>query len=496
MALRRKDLEELEEIAKLRADGRAQGWPIPRIVQAIVDQFGVSRLKAHRLARGWSRPQAIERILLTYDADGWPRPKLTPQRLCAWEHDPRVRPGEDYLDRLCRIYETRPDLLGYGHDYIPVAEQVTGDLQDEPYDAYAGIPAASHEAQSEEADTNRTRFLGALGATGLSALLDRAASAAARLSSKLGSSNLGTVTIEQLELRVAGFMQDFQTTPSDEFFRRVFAQHEEVETLLDGHQPLRQRRELYRIAGQLSALLGATAFDLGDHPAAHAHLLTAWQLAQEVSDHGLIAVVRVNQSTTALWAGDFQGALDYAQDGQRYATGARRAQLAGRCEARAYARMSERTNAFGALQRADQAMPSQPVIDDPGGGWSMFSPGALELYTGISLLWLGGAKESEPHTRQAIACYDTQPLPLQSPANHAQAQITLATGLVGQGHPDEGIRLAAESLEVDRGRVEPNLQQAREFLAALTLRQRNLPATREFAEQLRAICARSTHAPG
>lgn len=491
----KKELDELEEIAKLRAEARAQGWPIPRIVDAIVDQFGVSRLKAHRLARGWSRPEAVERILATYDADGLPPPKLTTQRLCAWEHDPRVRPGEEYLDRLCRVYETRPDQLGYGHDYTPVAKQVTSDLPGEPSATYAGLPAVSHEAQSdgEEADTNRPEFLRAIGATGLAALLDRAARAAARLSSKLGSSNLGPVTIEQLELRVAGLMQGFQHTSSNLLFREVFAQQEEVDALLEGRQPLRQRRELYRIAGQLSALLGATAFDLGDHPTAHAHLLTAWQLAREVGDHDLIAVVRVNQSTTALWAGNFRGALDYAQDGQRYATGARRAQLAARCEARAYARMSERANAFDALARADRAMPSQPVTDDPGGGWSVFSPAALQLYTGISLLWLSDPGQAEPYARQAITSYETQPFPLQSPANHAQAQITLATGLADQGHPDEGIRLAAESLRIDRGRVEPNLQQAREFLAALLPEHRSLAAARDFAEELRAISPRSGH---
>ncbi|MGH8896756.1 MAG: hypothetical protein ACRDZ4_06960 [Egibacteraceae bacterium] len=45
----RKNLDALEEIAKLRAHGRAQGWSIPQIVAAIVDHFGVSLLKAHRL---------------------------------------------------------------------------------------------------------------------------------------------------------------------------------------------------------------------------------------------------------------------------------------------------------------------------------------------------------------------------------------------------------------------------------------------------------------
>ncbi|MGH8903702.1 MAG: hypothetical protein ACRDYA_19025 [Egibacteraceae bacterium] len=46
---------DLEGIAALRAHGLAQAWSIPRIVEAIVGRFGVSRLKAHRLARELDR---------------------------------------------------------------------------------------------------------------------------------------------------------------------------------------------------------------------------------------------------------------------------------------------------------------------------------------------------------------------------------------------------------------------------------------------------------
>lgn len=76
---------------------------------------------------------------------------------------------------------------------------------------------------------------------------------------------------------------------------------------------------------------------------------------------------------------------------------------------------------------------------------------------------------------------------VQSPANHAQAQTNLAICLVHEGHPEEGIRLATGALAITRGGVEPNLQQADEFLTALTLRHRDLPATRDFADHLHAL---------
>jgi hypothetical protein len=112
-----------------------------------------------------------------------------------------------------------------------------------------------------------------------------------RLSTKLGASNLGPVTIEQLELRIADLLHNYEDTLSKQRLHALLNQQQEVETLLDGSQPLDQRRQLYRIAGQLSALLGGTLFELGDYPNAHARLLTALQLAQEVGDHRLITAV-------------------------------------------------------------------------------------------------------------------------------------------------------------------------------------------------------------
>ncbi|MGH3927578.1 MAG: hypothetical protein ACRDTT_32745, partial [Pseudonocardiaceae bacterium] len=132
-------------------------------------------------------------------------------------------------------------------------------------------------------------------------------------------------------------------------------------------------------------------------------------------------------------------------------------------------------------------MPSQPGIGEPDGWW-VFTPGDLELYTGISLLWLGQPEDAEPHARQAIAWYESAPLALQSPTYQARAQITLATCLVRQDQPDEGIRLAAEALEV-RGEHEGNLQQVSELLAALAPAHRDLPAARDLTEQLRALRA-------
>ncbi len=475
------DGADVQQTAALRAEGLARGWTPEQIVAAIAEEFTVSQLKAHRLARGWTRPRAVEAILATYDADGLARPGLTTGRLCHWEHG-KARPGEEYLDRLCRVYETRADLLGYGCDYAPAEPPQP---VEEPLADYAGRDT---QADDQETDTDRRQLFRAAGATGVSVALEQSGLASMRLSRKLEKSNVGPFTLEHLELRVASFLRSYEHTPSGQMLRAVSALRDEVEALLDGKQTLVQRRALYRIAGQLSALLGFMSFELGDYPVAYAHLLTAEQLAREVGDDTLLASVRVDQSTVALWDEDFPMALSYAQDGQRYATnGAQRALLAVRGEARALARMSDRLGVFEALGRAERELPSHQPGDDPIGGWWSCSPGGLQLYTGISLLWLGQPQDAEPHTRQAIACYQTASPPFAVSSNLPQSQINLAICHVHQGHPEEAIRLATDALAITRGIAEPNLQQANELLTTLTLHHRHLPATRDFADHLHTL---------
>ncbi len=137
-----------------------------------------------------------------------------------------------------RVYETRADRLGYGRDYTPV-ELVAGE---KACGAYAGQQVQS---DGEEVPTDRGEFVRGMGATGLTVMLDQSSSGAVRLARKLGASNLGPVTLEQLELHIVKFARRFGHTLNQQLFTEVQSQLEEVEALLDGPQPLRQRRQLH-----------------------------------------------------------------------------------------------------------------------------------------------------------------------------------------------------------------------------------------------------------
>jgi hypothetical protein len=106
-------------------------------------------LEAYRLARGWSRPEVSARLDQLYEADQLAPPRISSAELCRWEHGQR-RPSEERVEYLCRLYESRPDRLGFGVDY---SSADVGHL------AGAGISNLWPNASTEATDdlTNRVR---------------------------------------------------------------------------------------------------------------------------------------------------------------------------------------------------------------------------------------------------------------------------------------------------------------------------------------------------
>jgi hypothetical protein len=104
------------ELRDLAALGRAQQRPPAQIAAPIAARADITLLWAWRLAKGWSRAELLQRL---HQAGAT---TIDESMVWRWETGERD-PSRRHLDRLCQAYQTRPDLLGYGHDYTPVAGQ-------------------------------------------------------------------------------------------------------------------------------------------------------------------------------------------------------------------------------------------------------------------------------------------------------------------------------------------------------------------------------------
>ncbi|MBF6328365.1 helix-turn-helix domain-containing protein [Nocardia transvalensis] len=97
-------------------DIEASGGTTWEAVQAIRAHCGASLLRAHRIAHGFTLVEVAQRLQQLIVDAGSSCQGLSHQSVSRWETGLDM-PSYQFLDALCRLYRTRPDRLGFGHDY-------------------------------------------------------------------------------------------------------------------------------------------------------------------------------------------------------------------------------------------------------------------------------------------------------------------------------------------------------------------------------------------
>lgn len=193
--------------------------------------------------------------------------------------------------------------------------------------------------------------------------------------------------------------------------------------------------DLLVAAGRLSGVLAYAALDLGHPPEAFSHTDAAWRCAEVTGDDELRAWVRGTQSLILRFGGAHARALQFAIDGQQYAsrgTGLSRL-LSG--EAQCRANMGDSRAANTLLDRAESALERHRGEDSVGGLFE-FKEAKLRYYTGSSLIWLDGGADAVRAAREAteaIRLWQAGPLHERSLDDEALAHVYLATALLQLG---------------------------------------------------------------
>ncbi|GAA0490642.1 hypothetical protein Ade02nite_23690 [Paractinoplanes deccanensis] len=234
--------------------------------------------------------------------------------------------------------------------------------------------------------------------------------------------------LEQLDADVRKLAGDYLLRPPFTMFRPISQLRTDVFELLDERQRPAVLPGLYRVAGQLCALLAHTCADLGQGYAADTHTRTAWLCADLAEDDQLRSYVRWVQSNVAFWNGDYRRAADLAHSGQRYATmGTSLLRLASQ-EARAYAAAADHREAERALGTSQAARSHVIPGDDNPGGVFRFAPGKAAYYASEVRLALGGrgnARKAAAEAEQALALFAGQADVDKCPEFVAAAQLDL-----------------------------------------------------------------------
>lgn len=254
-----------------------------------------------------------------------------------------------------------------------------------------------------------------------------------------------------------------------------------VHRLLKGNQQLKQRAQLFELAGRLSGQLGYMAVNLGNFNAAQTYGAEAFELARFVEQDELSAWIRGTQSFAAYYTGDYKRSLILAQDGQRYArNGIQAVRLTINGEARALGKLQDRRGADEAVTKAYRLLERFPSAEGmtPCISFGIYSEARTASNAATAYLSLRQAKQVLGYAERIQEIVDAS----SSQWSYALIRLDMAMALLKAERPEpEGASaLGADALIAIRyQRIESIQQRTRELAIALRPWQ-HLPTVADF----------------
>ncbi|MEV8395366.1 MULTISPECIES: helix-turn-helix transcriptional regulator [unclassified Streptomyces] len=350
-----------QSVRTVIARSEADEWTPWQLSTAIAERCSCSLLKAWRLGRDWTLHAACERLA---QLGG----RVTVQQISAWETG-RGRPGESNLDLLCRMYETRPDRLGYGRDYTPSGETPMADGALERHSTETRDPQPVPSGLTPMPPTS----------TALSAL-----ASVRRSMTSILATPIAETTIDQWERQAAEYGHAYQITPPAGILASSINDLLELRALLEQRQPTDVRARLCRIGAQPAGTAGIALVALGEHREAGRWYHLGQLLAEETGDRALRAWLLAREAVIPFYFGAPAAALALAERARLVAgsTVCSTAAWAPSLEARALARMGRSREAQEAMKPAQQAFGRLSATDTSDAAYG---------YTERQLVWHGGS---------------------------------------------------------------------------------------------------------
>nr|WP_171110838.1 helix-turn-helix transcriptional regulator [Streptomyces sp. N502] len=266
-------------------------------------------------------------------------------------------------------------------------------------------------------------------------LAAQAAAQSLQFTEEVTRSNVSDVELEALESKIARIATDYVHSPLYPLFHDLLSTRDRLFSLLSGHQPPGQTRELYVLAGTSCLLLAHASQNLGDQDSAIAQLQTAWTLADHADHNDLRAWVKGTAALIAEWSTHRFTALEYTQQAIRHAPDGETRIRTAAIEARAAARIGDRDTALAALQELERAR--EQHTDPDGltrfGGLLTFPEAKQEYYIGGTYTLLGEHELAEHHAATAIELYATGPAEQRSYGDEALARLDIVTARISAG---------------------------------------------------------------
>jgi transcriptional regulator with XRE-family HTH domain/tetratricopeptide (TPR) repeat protein len=390
----------------------------------------VARLRAHRLARGWTLEHVAREIrLICAHGPGSDAAGISHQRVSKWENGHDL-PSPVYLDALCRLYQTRPDMLGIGRDYSPVPSAEPGTAESQP-DATAGVPGQSSGGFGQHRDMP--------GDLNVTAMMSEAR---LRANAMMESQSASAATIDNWEWLAEEYGRLSTVLQPREFLNSAVPDFAELVSILSHRQPLEFQQRLYRVMGQLASLMVVQSAGAGNLPEARRWVHTARLASDEAADRQLRARVMVIGSMVSFWDGAATDrAIELCQAARSTAgtSASPVGAFAAATQARAHARLGQRREALTAMRHAETEFGRLSPAATAPSHLGMYER-SLRYHQECVLTWLGETREAMQVQEHALSL-----LP-DSAIEGALIRLDSAHCLMAIGEIEEARRTAEQAV--------------------------------------------------
>lgn len=420
------------ELTRLREAMLKHGASSDEIAAEVRARFRYGIRAAYRHAAGLTLDQAAEQYnAVAGDAEA----RTTGPRVSEWENWPQGgrRPTAFNLITLAHVFSTDPGRLITVDEEELLDERERSVLRELRTARQTPPPLALPPSRPTPSPATPPTA-----GTDPRLVTANAAAQSLTFAAWAESSNVGSAALEHLRFELCRIAVDYVHAPLLPLFHDLLMLRDSAFALLQGHQSPGEARELFFLTGTTCVLLAHASQNLGDCGAAMAQVRTAWTCAEQADHDGLRAWSRGTAALIAEWSNQQRRALNYAQEGQRYAkTADSRVRLAA-IEARAAAWTGDRHRALAALDaisRARDTAARPDEFDEFGGVLSFPLPKQL-YYTGTTYVLLGEAGHAEHHALNAITLYETGPTAARSYGDEALARLDVTAARVTLGDLD------------------------------------------------------------
>lgn len=299
---------------------------------------------------------------------------------------------------------------------------------------------------------------------------------------------VGTDELICFELGVDDLVNRYEDSGPVKLAPLLAGQRRRLESAIDEYRDPRQRRRLFRVAGQVSGLLAYMAVNRGRYPLARAYCLEAMHLGTFAEDRDLLAWVKGTASFCEYYAGDYRQSVELARQGLNLAgAGPQRVRLLINGEARALGKLGDASGVDAAVEQAYGALDQLPEVPgvNPCVSFGGYSRARLASNAVTAYVDLGRPDDVATHAAQALEEFDSS----DSSWSQSLLRLDLANSMVasGKGDPEEASSLITAALGISAGNpIASVVQRSRSFVRATT-RWRGIPAVDDAHELVRTV---------